>query len=62
MTEDEIVNEIYEQIECTFSLECDKCCELFGEEYKLDKESAADAFFKNGFTFKDGEIICGKCR
>lgn len=68
MTEDEIVNELYDQIESTFELECDKCCEVF-QEYTSDKESAADKFFENGFTFKKfkpdeigGKIICGKCR
>jgi len=68
MTEDEIMNEIYDQIECTFSLQCDKCGEHFLVQ-KADKEDAVNHFFAEGFTFKKfkagevaGQIICVKCR
>jgi len=71
MTEDEIVNEIYDQIEATFSLQCDRCYAILITKISgvMDKESTADYFFEEGFTFKKfkpdevgGEIICGKCR
>jgi len=68
MTEDEIVNEIYDQIETTFLLQCD-LCNVIVEKEEGDQEGAADYFFAEGFTFKKfkpdeigGEIICGKCR
>ena len=71
MTEDEIVNEIYDQTECIFSLQCDKCYTTLETKKSgiMDKEAAADYFFEEGFTFKKfkpdevgGEIVCGKCR
>ncbi len=67
MTDDEIINELSDQIEATFSLQCDKCYSVFKVQ-KPDQEDAADHFFAEGFTFKkfkpdkiNGEIICGKC-
>jgi len=70
MTEDEIVNEIYDQIEATFLIQCNKCYATLETKKSgiMDKEAAADYFFGEGFTFikfkpdeVSGEIICGKC-
>lgn len=52
--------EIYDSITTTYELTCNICGQTY-EKRNMDKDDATADYEKNGFQFKDNEIICPSC-